>query len=64
MSRHVTWNVNLFQNGELDAWDEHNMGSAGPMTKHTELANLPDVLLFLLSVDMRDPEGKNISLIG
>ncbi len=32
MSRHVTWNVNLFQNGEpADAWDEHNMGPAGPM---------------------------------
>ncbi len=27
----VTWNVNLFQNGEPDAWDEHNMGLAGPM---------------------------------
>ncbi len=29
----VTWNINLFQNGELDAWDEHNMGPAGPMKR-------------------------------
>ncbi len=27
----MTWNVILFQNGEPDAWDEHNMGPAGPM---------------------------------
>ncbi len=27
----MTWNVNLFQNGEPDAWDEHNTGPAGRM---------------------------------
>ncbi len=27
----MIWNVNLFQNGEPEAWDEHNMGPAAPM---------------------------------
>ncbi len=37
MSRHcnhVTWNFNLFQNGEPNAWDEHNMAPEGPMTRY------------------------------
>ncbi len=37
--------MSLLQNGGPDTLLEHNMaGPAGPMTKHTELANLPDVL--------------------
>ncbi len=66
----MTWHVNLFQNGEPDAWDEHNMGPTGPMiNQHIYLSTIKDIIIgsifgtILKEHEMNATTGKNNNVL-